>query len=417
MTADMHIINRRAIEALRSGVPNRYAVEALGCQQPTIQERFLAQLRATNEGLSSEEQSTGLLVVGDFGTGKSHLLEHLNHIALDQNFVCSKLVISKETPLHDPVKLYRSAASVAVAPMKCGSAFTELAWKLDTNAEAFARLEGWVTSMGARLNSRFAASLLLFKKGDEEMVQRMISFWSGEPLGGGDVRRDLRACGERPYRIEKARVKDLAIQRFLFAPRLMIAAGYAGWVLFIDEVELIGRYSPLQRAKSYVELARLFGRLGEQQFPGLTTVFAIMSNFEAEVLEEKNDLEDLPAKVRDKGLDELAKHAQVGMRILRKEKVGLSAPDADTISRTRDEVRAIYAQAYGWEPQKYEEERTLASTVMREHVRTWINEWDLKRLYPEYSPATEVHQLTSGYAEDADLEGASGDGSEHPAPT
>ena len=105
------------------------------------------------------------------------------------------------------------------------------------------------------------------------------------------------------------------------------------------------------------------------------------------------------------------------MRILRKEKVGLSAPDADTISRTRDEVRAIYAQAYGWEPQKYEEERTLASTVMREHVRTWINEWDLKRLYPEYSPATEVHQLTSGYAEDADLEGASGDGSEHPAPT
>ena len=34
----------RALEALRSGVPNRDAVSVLGCSQPRAEERFLAQL-------------------------------------------------------------------------------------------------------------------------------------------------------------------------------------------------------------------------------------------------------------------------------------------------------------------------------------------------------------------------------------
>ena len=33
---------RRALEALRNGVPNRYAVEMLGCGQPAITGRFEA---------------------------------------------------------------------------------------------------------------------------------------------------------------------------------------------------------------------------------------------------------------------------------------------------------------------------------------------------------------------------------------
>ena len=46
------------------------------------------------------------------------------------------------------------------------------------------------------------------------------------------------------------------MQRLRFAAKLLAAAGYAGWVVLFDEVELIGRYSLQQRAKSYAELAR-----------------------------------------------------------------------------------------------------------------------------------------------------------------
>ena len=43
MTNQLETLNcRRALEALRNGVPNRYAVEMLGCGQPVITERFEA---------------------------------------------------------------------------------------------------------------------------------------------------------------------------------------------------------------------------------------------------------------------------------------------------------------------------------------------------------------------------------------
>jgi hypothetical protein len=41
---------------------------------------------------------------------------------------------------------------------------------------------------------------------------------------------------------------------------------------------------------------------------------------------------------------------------------------------------------------------------MRQYVRTWINEWDLRRLDPSYQPETEVVDISSNYREDPDLE-------------
>ena len=88
---------RLALEALRNGVPNREAVRIMGCNQPMTETRFNEMLTGAGES----NNSVGMLVSGDFGSGKSHLLAHLEHQALSQNFICSKVVISKETPLYD----------------------------------------------------------------------------------------------------------------------------------------------------------------------------------------------------------------------------------------------------------------------------------------------------------------------------
>jgi hypothetical protein len=397
----------RAIEALRAGVPNRDAVLTLGCEQPTIEERFRAQLQAAKEGAKEGVQTAGLLIAGDFGTGKSHLLEYLEHIALAEHFVCSRVVISKETPLYDPAKFYRSAMRSAVVPGKRGAALTEVAAHLDPASEAYNELSAWAHS--AALNSRFAATLFLFKRMsiDMELRSRLVSFWSGDPLDAGELKKYLKACGERAtYKIEKITLRDLAIQRFQFVPRLLLAAGYAGWVLLVDEVELIGRYSWLQRAKSYADFLRWMGKLSGQHVPGLVTVFAIMSNFESYVLEERNDLEVVPSKLRDKGSDDLARQAERGMRLIQREKVRLKAPDAQVIQQTCEKVRAIHAEAYGWQPPPVSVER-LGITSMREYVKRWITEWDLKRLDPSYTVELEKTALSQTYTEDAALETSS----------
>ena len=154
--------SRRAIEALRAGVPSRDAVQALGCEQLAIEEQFRAQLQAAKEAAKTGKQAVGMLIAGDFGAGKSHMLEYLQHVALQERFVCSRVVISKETPLYDPVKFYRAAMRSAVAPGKRGAALVEVAAHLDPTSEAYNELNAWAHNPTSGLNSRFASTLFLF---------------------------------------------------------------------------------------------------------------------------------------------------------------------------------------------------------------------------------------------------------------
>ena len=91
---------RQAVEALRNGVPNRAAVEILGCNRPQVESRFDDLLLKAIASENSPEGTLGMLVSGDFGSGKSHLLSFLEHRALAEGFACSRVAISKETPLY-----------------------------------------------------------------------------------------------------------------------------------------------------------------------------------------------------------------------------------------------------------------------------------------------------------------------------
>lgn len=410
MTLENQIKQRRAIEALRSGVPNRDAVVALGCTQPHIEERFRQQLENIRQSDIDGSKNTGILVEGDFGTGKSHLLEYLMHLALRENFVCSKIVISKETPFHDPVKMYRAAIENAVVPGKRGDALTEIATKLDFNSQAYADLYLRI-NRGSELNSRFAATLFLYERmpGDPEFINRIIRFWSGEQIGKGEIKKNLRACRESvTYKIEPISARELALQRFKFASQLIAAAGYAGWVLLIDEIELVSQYSLMQRAKSYAELARWMGKLEDSNLAGITTVLTITNDFKSIILEGKNDLEKVPGKLRSRTSDGdilLASQAERGMRIIQGKKIELSKPDNAMLKQTYDKIRNIHAIAYNWEPPLVSSaEQQGTTTSMRQYVKGWITEWDLKYIDPEYKPEIEVTELKPDYTEDHDLE-------------
>lgn len=402
---------RRAIEALRAGVPNRDAVQALGCSQPEIEQRFREQLERAREEALKGRMTPGMLVEGGFGAGKSHLFEYLQHVALEQNFVCSKVVISKETPLYDPVKVYRSAIENAVVPKKRGAALTEIAMRLKFDSRAYGDLYEWVHKPGGHLNARFAAMLFLYQKmgNDPALRDQIIRFWSGDQIGVSEIKRYLKAVKEpATYKIDKIPVKELALQRFKFTARLILAAGYAGWVLLFDEVELIGRYSLAQRAKSYAEIARWIGKLEGWSFTGLTSVLAITDDFQAAVLSEfgKDDLEKLPAKMRAKGTEAdmlLASQAERGMKILERDRIPLNVPDTATMAATQKKVRAIHAGAYEWDPPPLVADEGLRTTRMREHVKGWITEWDLKRLYPDHAVQLETTELRQEYGEDRNL--------------
>jgi hypothetical protein len=398
------VTGRRAIEALRAGVPSRDAVAALGSGQSAIEDRFQALCAEAADGSGG-----GLLLGGGFGAGKSHLLEHLARLALDAGWTVSRVVISKETPLYDPAKVFRAAADSALRAGQARPAIIEAAMALDLDGRGYAELLRWAASSGAELNERFPATLSLFahaRERDAAFAETVLRFWSGDPIAVPELKRRLKEIGERRPNLPPVAVAELARQRPRFAARLLAAAGSPGWLVLFDEVELIGRYSLLQRAKSYAELSRwMRGEHG----PGvpIASVFAMTDDFEAEVIRNRNDQELLPARMRAKGTpeaDALAAAAELGMRIIDREMHLLTPPDDVELKQTYDRLRELHGRAFRWQPPDVTGLERLGATRMRQYVRAWINEWDLVRLDPGFRPETEMVDVPSDYREDPDLE-------------
>ena len=407
---------RRALEALRNGVPNISAVSALGSNQHAAEEAFLQRLSGVEAFSREGKQVPGLLLAGGFGTGKSHTLDYFEHLAIANYFVCSRVVVSKETPLYDPAKVYLTAIDCAVVPGLSGEAIREIALRLQPKGPKYARFLEWANSPDSGLSPVFMATLLLHERlnNDPELVDQITRFWSGEPLSISRVRQGLKQVNcSAGYALKPIKAKDLALQRFTFMSRLILTAGYSGWVLLIDEVELIGRYSLLQRGRSYAELARWMGRVEGETYPGLTAVAAITDDFCLAVLQEKSDRDRIGTKFRGKGTFEytsLAGRAETGMRIIERETLTLKAPDESDLGETYLRLKEIHKKAYGWEPPEIPTANASLTRRMRSYVRRWVNEWDLRRLYPGAELAPEDEQeMTPTYERDESLEQSEND--------
>ncbi|MGH3303278.1 MAG: BREX system ATP-binding domain-containing protein [Streptosporangiaceae bacterium] len=434
LLTDEQVARRRAVEALRSGVPSWDAVAMLGSGQPEAEDGFVSLLdrvaSRSGGGVVAEwgdrgspgadrrgqaGRSRGLLLGGGFGGGKSHLLTHFGHLAMSAGFVVSTVVISKETPLHDPAKTFRAAIDAAVDPGQARGALASAAALLDPDTPRYAELTRWVNSPASGLDERFAATLLCHERlrggdapGSDETAEALVRFWSGEPLRMTDLRRTLRSVGAAGlFTFSPLSARDLARQRFKFAAALLRAAGHDGWVILFDEVELIGRYSLLQRGRSYAELDRwLGGHEGDRSLP-LAAVFAMTDDFEAAVLTGKNDRDDIPGKLRAKQTpewDETATLAEAGMRRIENDMILLEPPGDAELDRTYAALKKLHGDAFGWSPPDVAGLERLGATRMRQYVRAWINEWDLLRLDPEFRPQTVAVDIATNYREDSALE-------------
>jgi hypothetical protein len=395
---------------MRAGVPSVEAVAELGSRQIEIEREFCARLAP-----QARMASSGLIVGGGLGSGKSHLLHHLDRLATAEGFVVSKIVVSKETPLHDPAKVVRSALDTAVLPGHSGPLVEQVAAALKPGTPRFASLVRWAAAPEGELDHRFLASLLLYAElqdRDAEYTQALVRFWSGDAIQAPELRRRSRAMGRR-FTFDRISPRELAPQRLRFAARLFAATGAAGWVLLFDEVELIGRYPLMLRAKAYSEIAGwVSGEFGPDGVP-LVTVLTITDDFISAVLDGKRDREQIPARLaarQEPGATELSTRAERGMSMIAGETRLLSKPDGAELDRIYQRLKQLHGLAYDWEPPDVGQVgRAAGNRRMRQFVRAWIAEWDLRRLDPQYAGRVQVGQLDQDYAEDPSLAGSMDD--------
>jgi hypothetical protein len=401
------LTERRSIEALRAGVPNRAAVRHLGTDQQAVESRFLDALSQVAANRAAQKQLQGFMVQGEFGTGKSHLLEWLQHVSLEAGFACSKVVISKETPLGDPHKLFRAATESLALPDRVGG-LPEVVERLRLDSQAYADLYRLVQDPEWRFDPLFQATLLLYERlhNDTELVDRIVAFWGGDRMNVAELRKQLRMIGQARSDLRSRRIQDLALPRFRFASQLIGAAGYTGWVLLLDEVELVANLSLTARERSYATLAALAAHLKQRTVPGLFMVGTVTTEFTGVVFEQRRDREKVPQRWAERDPGYLA-DVEAGMQFLAPSSrrwMRIRPPDAEALQRTHDRVRELYEAAYGWRPPSEVITDPGPGRSIRQHVRDWITRWDLLRLDPTYRPDIETQWVTPDLTERPELE-------------
>ena len=405
-TPDTRVAGQRALEALRNGVPNSDAVRALGCMQPAVLDAFSDRLDRL--GVSDPEPPLvdGCLIAGGFGAGKSHTLSYLEQKALERGFIVSRVVISKETPMHDAAKLFVAAIREARMPNGRGSLIDELAPRLDYRAAATASFVEW--ALRKQPHGILAATVAIHERSnDDELSQQIVNYWSGEKLAVQEIRNALKNLNvPGKHDVKTVKVADLAPVRFEFAARLARAVGFKGWVILLDEVELVARYSLLQRARSYAALASWLGALPGHGVRGTVFLAAITDDFALSVLDQRGDAEKAPERAKAKGDTRslaMAAMAETGMDLIEKKAISLNPPNDDTLRASYERLRDLYSAAYGTVPSGVFQPEVGSHRPMRSYVRRWISVWDMQRLDPQGVADTEEEELQMVQGEDPEL--------------
>lgn len=95
---------RRMIEAFRMGIVPQDMVEEFTFGREREIERITRWLEEGEDG--------ALLIIGEYGSGKTHLLEYTKHIALKRGWAVSKVDLDpQEVSLHRPKRVYAEIAS------------------------------------------------------------------------------------------------------------------------------------------------------------------------------------------------------------------------------------------------------------------------------------------------------------------
>ncbi len=363
----------RLVETLRSGIPSRKVSAVFAKGREDILQRVTQDL----ECISTEGKSSGLLFQGQYGEGKSHLLNQIFNEAESRNFVVSLLPLSKETPFHNLSKVYPKVAAATYLP---GSVMPGFEWRLrqlNPNSEAADNLLEFCSrqlhpKIGAVLNNYFRGS-------DLSKCFLLYSDLAGQFIKIPDLRAIHRLKFHESLRMSRF-TKEHTIDYFRFLGRLFRELDYSGWIILFDEAELIGKLGIASRAKAYLNMYPfLFGEL-ESTY----AVFSFTTQFFHEYLHGGTyDLGNVPLRLQRTQDHSSVEKARRVLEYLRDNCPQLPYLNEEDIRDILLTVRRLHGEAYQWEPttdvSKFVSLKAQARP--RSKIRGLITALDLRYLY------------------------------------
>ncbi len=370
--------SKHIIEALRSGVPSRAVGATFSEARPGIMRRIHEKM----EQVTEHGESVGFLYKGDYGQGKTHMLNTIFSLATDAKMVVSYVSLGKETPLDKLYLLYHKVITNTYLPGAMQPGFQEIMDKLTESSPL--SLEMLAYSARELETDRLYYLLRAYLGSqDEDEKQMFRADLEGDFVADALIKKSYRrVTGNIAKFRDKFSKRRHAMDYFCFMSHLFHQAGYDGWVILFDEVELIGRMGKKARARSYVEMQKFFNPL-----PGLErvfSVFALSASYESDVIVKKKEEANIASIFAEdpESLQAAENCIQTMMR-----STELAPLTEDEIASVLTRIQEFHGKAYQWNPSVTPEtllkETKGSSNLLRTRLRCAIEFLDQLYLYGE----------------------------------
>ncbi|MDD3269726.1 MAG: DUF2791 family P-loop domain-containing protein [Syntrophomonadaceae bacterium] len=334
---------QRVIEALRSGVSSRAVGHYFSSARPELMEQVsqsLDRVRDTGE-------SSGMVVAGKYGEGKTHLLNTVFNLAHSNNMAVSLVSLSKETPFDKLYLAYQKLVGSTYLPQRLQPGFQHVLQDITPNSPIAQDIISF-TSKHLETDKLFYVFRSYLNVDDPDDKYLLMADLEGDFITNARLRQIYKRIFAQPVRFSLPFSKTRHSMDYLsMLSHLFKLLGYNGWVILFDETELLGRLGKKARLTAYKNMASFLFPEEYSRLESTFTMFALGASFVEDVVESKHDFENMAAAYIDRAerepVEKVLSHIIAAPQ--------LQPLSQDEILRIMEQVQMFHGRAYGWEPQ------------------------------------------------------------------
>ncbi len=372
-----HLKAISVIESLRSGVPTRLTTKELPDLRPDLTRKIKSDL----ENFSYGNIPTGRLIWGAYGQGKSHFLTMIEHIALDLNYAVSYVTLSREISGQNLFNLYKQTAPVIRVPnSKVPGIYNSLSKKKysDLPTTPIQEKDRYSHPLPA-----IVVECMLHATYDD--FDYLYNNLMGSRLPISEIRRLAKAAGIGDLMKGLPRyTQDYTDANWGVFSDVIRFCGFRGWVILIDEVELIARLGRVSRLKAYKNLNWLLNIGGAMKYP-IYVIGAVATSLQDywtfETGRRKPDRTGIPALAEERmGVEARNKMERFFAWAISDHCPKIKQVDSERLNELLKNVSRIHGLAYKWSP-SFERVKPYLKNVgtgdpVRTHIRAMIEVLD-----------------------------------------
>ena len=334
---------QRIIEALRSGVSSRSVGQYFSSARPDI----MSKLSRTIEKVSNAEESSGMIISGKYGEGKTHLLNTVFNMAQDNNMVVSMISLSKETPFDKLYLVYKKLINSTYLPKRMQPGFDHVLQNLTPNSKEASDMVLFA-SKHLETDKLFYVlrSYLNVDDADDKYLLKLDI--EGDFISNTYLRQIYKRIFSKSvkYTVPFSKTRH-TMDYFTMLSHMFKLLGYNGWVILFDETELLGRLSKKARLAAYKNMAPFLFPGKYSQLESTFTMFALGASFMEDVIESKHDFENLAESYVDRSTREPVE------KVLKQiaEAPQLQPLTQNEIISILQKVEEFHSRAYDWKPE------------------------------------------------------------------